>query len=208
MITSLLAAILFLLIVSILWRLSSRRYVLPCPSWLGWLLELDNPLAKIHKAKSIVSNLDFKEGMSVIDIGCGPGRVTIPLAKAVGPSGKVTAMDIQFGMLERTKAKATALNLTNITFLQAGIGEGRLVNNTYDRVVLVTVLGEIPDQKAAIREIYNALKPGGILSITEMIFDPHFQRRSTVRQLACVVGFREKHCFGNSLVYTINFEKP
>jgi len=41
--------------------------------------------------------------------------------------------------------------------------------------VLVTVLGEVPDREAALREIFDALKPGGILSVTEIIFDPHFQ---------------------------------
>ena len=73
---------------------------------------------------------------------------------------------------------------------------------------LVTVLGEIPNQEAAMKEIFEALKPGGILSVTEIIFDPHFQRRETVLRLASQVGFREKEFFGKSLAYTLHVEKP
>ena len=98
--------------------------------------------------------------------------------------------------------------MTNIEFLQVGIGEGRLSNNQYDRAVLVTVLGEIPDRERALNEIFGLLKPGGILSITEIVFDPHYQSRKTVTHLAHLAGFREKAFFGNRLSFTINLEKP
>jgi ubiquinone/menaquinone biosynthesis C-methylase UbiE len=65
--------------------------------------------------------------------------------------------------LQRVQAKAQAANLNNIRFLQAGAGEDKLEHSYYDRAVLVTVLGEIPDREAALREIVEALKPGGIL---------------------------------------------
>lgn len=71
------------------------------------------------------------------------------------------------------------------------MGEGKLTHNRFDRVLLVTVLGEIPDREAALGENLAALKPGGILSVTEIIFDPHFQRLSTVNRLANAVGFEE-----------------
>ena len=67
---------------------------------------------------------------------------------------------------------------------------------------------EISDREAALREIFNALKSGGILSVTEIIFDPHFQRRDVVLRLAVAVGFREKQLFGNRMVYTLSLEKP
>ena len=73
--------------------------------------------------------------------------------------------------------------------------------------MLVTVLGEIPEQKAALQEIYQALKPGGILSVTEIIFDPHFQSRESVQRVAGRVGFREAGFFGKRLAYTMHFEK-
>jgi ubiquinone/menaquinone biosynthesis C-methylase UbiE len=117
-------------------------------------------------------------------------------------------MDIQPGMLRLNQEKVQAANLTNIRFLQGGVGEGKLGRNLADRAVLVTVLGEIREQEAALKEIYDALKPGGMLSVTEIIFDPDFQKRGKVSQLASAVGFKEKECFGNRIAYTLNLEKP
>lgn len=197
-----------LVVISVLWRLSSKRYVLPCPSWLGWLVELDNPFSKINRAVTIIENAGIKEGMRVLDVGCGPGRVSIPVSNKVGSTGEVVAMDIQEGMLDRTKEKVSALGLKNVQFVQGDVGEGELEKNSFDRVLLVTVLGEIPDQKKALLAVYDVLKPGGVLSVTEIIFDPHFQRRSRVARVANEAGFVEKERFGGFFAYTINLEKP
>ena len=148
--------------------------------------------------------MGLEPGMKVLDAGCGPGRLTLPLAEAVGPQGEVLAMDVQDGMLARVRAKVQASGLQNVRYLQAGLGEGELPLNYYDRALLVTVLGEIPDQIAALREIHNALKPGGIISVTEVIFDPHFQHRETVLHAAEAAGFREKNLLGKRLAYTIS----
>jgi ubiquinone/menaquinone biosynthesis C-methylase UbiE len=207
MIYAVLAAVAIFLLVSIVWRLYSQRKSMPCPSWLRWMVELDNPFTRTNRAATILGHLDVHSGMIVGDIGCGPGRVTIPLAKAVGPEGEVVAVDVQSGMLGRVRQKAEAAGLTNITFLQAGIGEGKLGRDRFDRAVLVTVLGEIPDQEAAMREIHAAMKPEGILSVTEVIFDPHFQGRSTVTGVARAVGFTEKTFLGNRIAYTIHLVK-
>ena len=195
-------------LVAILWRLASRGRSVPCPASLSWLVELDNPFTKTNRAATIVERLDVRPGMAILDLGCGPGRLTIPIAREVGPAGKVVAMDIQSGMLQRAQEKARAANLTNIEFLQAGAGEGKLGRDRFDSSLLVTVLGEIPDRERALREIFYALKPGGLLSVTEIIFDPHFQSRQTVARLARSVGFRETTFHGNRIAFTLNFEKP
>lgn len=196
------------LLVGLIWRIISNRQSLPCPSWLGWMVELDNPFTKVNRAWFIVEHLKLDPAMKVLDAGCGPGRVTLPLAYAVGPQGEVLAMDIQDGMLARVREKVQAAGLQNVHYLQAGLGEGQLPQAHFDRAVLVTVLGEIPDQTAALQEIYGVLKPGGILSVTEVIFDPHFQRRETVSRAAKSVGFTEIDFFGRSLAYTLLLEKP
>ena len=195
-------------IIGLIWRLSSQRHTLPCPSWLGWMVEMDNPFTEVNRARVIVGLLELAPAMKVLDAGCGPGRLTLPLAEAVGPKGEVTALDIQEGMLARVREKVQAAGLQNVEFMQAGLGEGKLFHTYYDRVVLVTVLGEIPDQAGALKEIYAVLKPGGILSVTEVIFDPHFQRREPVTRLAQAAGFKEKAFYGRSLAYTMHFEKP
>jgi ubiquinone/menaquinone biosynthesis C-methylase UbiE len=196
------------ILVAVVWRFASRRRSLPCPVWLRWLVELDNPFTQTNRAQAIVRHLDLQPGMTVLDVGCGPGRVAIPLARQVGRQGEVVAMDIQSGMLRRAEEKARAANLSNIRFLQAGAGAGKLQSARYDRTLLVTVLGEIPDRAAALREIFAALKPGGILSVTEIVFDPHFQSRGTVTRLATAAGFRERQFFGNRIAFTLNLEKP
>lgn len=191
--------------ITVGWRLASRRHAIPCPVWLRWMVELDNPFTKTNRAAFIIEHLRLEPGMTVLDAGCGPGRLTLPAAKAVGPAGIVVAMDMQEGMLARTRAKTEAAGLANVEFLHAGLGEGRLTAGRFDRALLVTVLGEIPDREGALREIFAALKPGGLLSVTEVIFDPHFQRQSTLRQLAAASGFREVACFGNRIAYVIVF---
>ncbi len=198
---------LVVLIISIIWRLLSQRISIPCPAWLYWLVELDNPFAKACHAKTIIENLNLTPGMKVLDAGAGSGRVTIPLAEKFDRQIQVTAMDIQQDMLDVIHKKAQAHSLHNIRFLHAGLGDGVLQQNYYDRAILVTVLGEILNQRAALQEIYNALKPGGILSVSEMIFDPHFQSKQTVIDGATAVGFYEKKFFGKRFAYTIYFEK-
>lgn len=168
-----------------IWRFASRRHTVPCPVWLRWLVELDNPFTKTSQAAVIVDHLNIQPGMVVVDFGCGPGRVTVPVAKQVGDEGRVVAVDIQ-----------------------AGAGEGKLGHCRFDRALLVSVLGEIPDRKGALKEIFEALKSGGILAVTETIFDPHYQSRKTVTQLAAEVGFQEYSFFGNRMAYTLNLEKP
>jgi SAM-dependent methyltransferase len=195
-------------LISLLWRVFSNRKNLPCPSWLSWMVELDNPFSRVSRADFIVEHLQIQPGMNVLDAGCGPGRVTLPLARAVGPRGEVTALDIQPGMLEQVRAKAEAAGISNIHTLPAGLGRGSLPGEAFDRAVLVSVLGEIPDQDAALNELYASLKPGGVLSVTEVIFDPHFQPRSKIQALGRAAGFREKAFLGKRLVYTMHLEKP
>lgn len=189
-------------------RLASRRISLPCPSWLSWIVELDNPLAGSQKAEDIVRRLELQPGMRVLDAGCGPGRVTVPLARAVGTTGEVVALDVQAEMIRKAKEKTAAAGLENITFVNAALGKDTLGLDRFDRALLVTVVGEIPDRKSALAEIFRALKPGGILSVTELIFDPHYQSRKTILKLTAETGFREKAFFGNRMAYTLHLERP
>jgi ubiquinone/menaquinone biosynthesis C-methylase UbiE len=205
--TTLLLILAATVLVAASWRLASRRKSVPCPAWLRWLVELDNPFTKTNRAAFIVETLALSPGMTVLDAGCGPGRLTVPLARSVGPTGRVVALDIQPGMLARARSKVEAAGLANVEFVAAALGDGKLPANCFDRAVLVTVLGEIPDRAAALDELFRSLKPGGVLAVVEVIFDPHFQTRSTVTSLATSIGFRERAFFGHRLAYVIHFEK-
>jgi len=192
----------------LVWRLSSSRVQVPCPAWLSWLVELDNPVFRNNRAAAIVAGLQLEPGMSVLDAGCGPGRLTLPMARAVAPSGSVVAFDLQGEMLAKVEARARAASLSNISYRQGALGSGAVGAGPFDRAVLATVLGEIPDQAAALGEIFAALKPGGMLAVTEVIADPHFQRRSRVLRLAEAAGFRETLRTGGALSYTLYLQKP
>jgi len=146
--------------------------------------------------------------MHVLDAGCGPGRLTVPIAQAVGPEGTVFAMDIQPDMLRRAQAKAGDASVSNVKFLLGGLGAGQLPHAAFDRACLVTVLGEIPDKNAALKEIYASLKPGGFLLINEVIGDPHYQSLGKVRELAHQVGFRPATHYGNWMAYSIRLDRP
>lgn len=81
-------------LIAIFWRALSTRISIPCPTWLSWLVELDNPFFRHYRTRVIIEHLVLRPGMNVLDFGCDPGRLTIPIAKTVGPAGKVTAIEI------------------------------------------------------------------------------------------------------------------
>lgn len=148
--------------------------------------------------------------MTVLDLGSGPGRLTLLLAEKAGPAGKVWAVDVQPEMLERVIARARRWDLENVGTIQATLGVDSfcLTVAPVDRALLVAVLGEIADGAAALRDIFAALRPGGILSVTETVFDPHYQKREQVRALAIAAGFRPLAVFGNRVAYTMHLQKP
>ena len=95
---------------------------MPCPAWLSWMVELDNPFAKAHKASEIIQMLPLSNGIRILDIGCGPGRVLLPLAKKIeDKGGHATGLDIQAEMIEKTRLKARDLNIYNIDFIKSSI---------------------------------------------------------------------------------------
>lgn len=189
----------------LIWRRQKRN--LPCPSSLSFLLE--NPfMSRVAGAELLLDRAGVAEGMRVLDVGCGPGRITLPAARRVGPAGEVVALDIQESMLERVRQRIDAQNVTNVRLLHAGAGEGQTEPESFDRAFLVTVLGEIPDKAAALREVYRALKPGGVLSITEVLPDPDFQTPGAIQDLAREAGFEVGEKLGGFPAFTMNLVKP
>jgi ubiquinone/menaquinone biosynthesis C-methylase UbiE len=150
-----------------------------------------------------IDELELRPGMRVADVGCGPGLLTVPIARAVAPGGDVVVLDIQQAMLDRLARRVEKAGVTNVRPIRAGAGEGQLPTNHFDRAVLATVLGEIPDRVRALREIRDALKPGGYLVVAEVIADPHYQFKNKVIELAREAGLEPGEVRGGFLAYTM-----
>ncbi|MCO4844420.1 MAG: methyltransferase domain-containing protein [Sulfurovum sp.] len=161
----------------------------------------------VSSPDKIFQRLDLEKGMKLLDVGSGPGRLALPAAKLVGKSGEVVALDLQSKMLKKLSVRAEDMGLDNIRIINAGAGKGKTNKDYFDRALLVTVLGEIPNKDEALMEIYNSLKEGGILSVTEVIPDPHYTTIKKVRALCLDAGFQEMDSFGNWVAFTINFMK-
>ena len=192
---------------NLVWRWASRRWSIPCPSSLAWFLE--NPiLQRFNGTRITLNRLGLRPGLRVLELGPGPGRLLIPAAKRVQPDGEAVGIDIQPAMIQRLTARANQAGITNLRAIVGDAAQSHVPEASFDLVFLCAALGEIPDRAAALRQCYHALKPGGILSITEMFGDPHYQSRSVVRRLAESAGFRSQSVHGGWLLYTAGFSKP
>jgi ubiquinone/menaquinone biosynthesis C-methylase UbiE len=187
--------------------LRQRRRPIPHPPRLTFLFE-NSLVGAFVGPERLIERLELAPGMRVLDAGCGPGRLSVPLAKAVGPGGEIVALDGQRGMLEKLERRLEAEGITNVRPLRAALGEGELREGGFDRAVLAMVLGEVRDRGAATRELYAALRPGGVLSVTEIFGDPDYRRPATVRGEAEAAGFRLAGSFRRFPAYTLNFERP
>lgn len=146
-----------------------------------------------------------------MDLGCGSGAFTTYVARVVGKTGKVYAVDIQPAMLRqlaRKLARAENQDITNIELKQAGADELPFADESFDLVYMVTVLQEIPDRGKALQEIKRVLKPGGILAVTEFLPDPDYPLSSTTMKQGQDAGFILEENSGNLWNYTVRFRKP
>lgn len=192
--------------ISLGWRWASRRYSLPCPTWLAG--SLTSPLMdKLAGTQTTLDRLGLQPGQRVLEIGPGPGRLLIPAAQRVLPGGEVVGLDIQPGMIERLKMRATQAHLSNLTAVLGDATQPHFPPESFDVIYLCTVLGEIPNQEAALRQGYAALQPNGLLSITEIFPDPHYQSRAVVQQVTETAGFRLRELHGPWYFFTANFVK-
>jgi SAM-dependent methyltransferase len=193
--------------VSWAWRWASRRWSIPCPSFLAWSLE--SPFfQRFNGTRITLDRLGLAPGQRVLEIGPGPGRLLISAARSVSPGGEAVGIDIQQGMVDRLKVRARQAGLTNLNVILGDAAQAHVPEASFDLVFLCAALGEIPDRTAVLAQCFRALKPDGILSVTEMAGDPHYQRRSVVERLAKAAGFRPRSVRGGWWLFTADFVKP
>lgn len=122
--------------------------------------------AWVHNPDKILSPY-VKEGMRALDVGCGPGFFTLPMARMVGQKGCVVACDLQAGMLEKIAGKMDGSALQERVILHQ-CGETSLnLSGPFDFAMAFYVVHELPDQGAFFDELAGLMAPGGIFLMVE-----------------------------------------
>jgi ubiquinone/menaquinone biosynthesis C-methylase UbiE len=136
-----------------------------CPASLAG--SLDNSARRIFQNPRKILKPFISEGMTVLDLGCGPGYFSLEIAALVKDSGKVIAADLQDGMIEKVIRKIKGTDLEKrFTFhkcQQDRIG----VNEKVDFILVFYMFHEVPHQENFLRELKSILKPGGKIFISE-----------------------------------------
>jgi ubiquinone/menaquinone biosynthesis C-methylase UbiE len=136
-----------------------------CPVWMAYTF--DNPLRKlIHNPKKMFKEY-VKEGMTVMDIGCGLGCFSIGLAKMVDKKGKVYSVDLQKGMLDRLTKRAKRAGTADIIGTHQCEPSKIGLDARLDFALAFWMIHETPDTHDLLKQIYALLKPGGVLYIAE-----------------------------------------
>jgi len=140
-----------------------------CPWWIGYLLA--SPVRRwiTERPESLLGPY-VREGMTVLEPGPGMGFFTLPLARMVGPSGRVVAVDIQAKMLASLEQRAQKAGLRDRVDARKAASNSLMIadwNGRIDFVLAFAVVHETPSAEAFFREVSAALKPGGVAFFAE-----------------------------------------
>lgn len=108
----------------------------------------------------------LEPGMRVLDVGCGPGDVSIAAAHLVGPAGSVTGVDAQASILDLAALRAAEAGLSNVTFRHAAVEELD-APRPFDAVIGRLILMHLPDPVASLRRLVGLVRPGGLVSFQD-----------------------------------------
>ena len=131
----------------------------------SWLIRPERD--QEENASESFDNLGLKPGMTVVDLGCGNGFWTLPMAKKVGETGRVLAVDIQREMLQKLKARGRQQDLNNIEPILGKVNDPRLPIGEVDLVLMVDVYHEFSHPKSMLWSIRRSLKPEGVIALLE-----------------------------------------
>jgi ubiquinone/menaquinone biosynthesis C-methylase UbiE len=129
---------------------------------------LDRPerVAEEEPDKAIAA-LAIRTGATIADVGAGSGYMTIKLAAAVGPNGRVFATDVQPEMIEKLRARVNASKLGNVTPVLSTTNDPQLPDSAIDLILMVDVYHELAEPQQMLRKMRRALKPSGRLVLLE-----------------------------------------
>ena len=113
-----------------------------------------------HHTEHALRVAGLRPGMRVLDVGCGPGDVSIVASRLVGPTGTVLGVDAAADIIEFAQLRVAGLAVTNVRFEQTAIDDIR-VNEPVDAVIGRFFLMHLPDPVATLRRLANEVRPGG-----------------------------------------------
>jgi ubiquinone/menaquinone biosynthesis C-methylase UbiE len=108
----------------------------------------------------------LRPGMRVLDVGCGPGDVSLIAARLVGPTGTVLGVDAAPEMIELARTRASEQGLATVQFTQAAI-DAIALDVPVDAVVGRLILMHLPDPAATLRHLSSLVRPGGVIAFSE-----------------------------------------
>src|SRR5919197_1132082 len=143
-------------------QLSSR----PAPEWIA-RLERPERVAGL-KIDYIISKLELKPGQVVADIGAGPGVISLPMAKAVAPNGKVYAVDIDQAFIDHIAMRAKEQSIGNVQPILGKVTDPGLPARDVDVALFHDVLHHIKARAEYLKNTARYVKPGGRIAIVEL----------------------------------------
>jgi ubiquinone/menaquinone biosynthesis C-methylase UbiE len=185
--------------VALWWRKNPSA----CPYSQRFWVEAPHPVITRDRLRDV---LEPTPGERVLEIGPGTGYYTLDVAEWVGTDGGVEIFDLQQEMLDHTIRRARERGLWNVNPTQGDAQDLPYDDDSFDAVILVTVLGEIPDQDAALREVARVLRPGGRLIVGELFGDPHMVTVGSLEQRGEAAGLRLTRRSGPKLGYFARLE--
>jgi len=161
---------------------------------------LDNKIRRwLQNPRKILSPY-IEEGMTVLDVGCGPGFFSIDMAQMVGKSGRVIASDLQEGMLQKVREKIKATELeARITLHKCEDNKIGVLEHV-DFVLLFYMVHEVLNKKKFFNEIETILKPDGQILIVEPPFHVSKSAFEETISKAREVGFTDS--FGPNVLFS------
>jgi ubiquinone/menaquinone biosynthesis C-methylase UbiE len=173
-----------------------RTHPSACPYSQRFWVEAPHPFITRSRLREI---LEPRPGERLLELGPGTGYYSLPVAEWLSPGGALDVLDIQQEMLDHTMRRATEQGIGNISPTRADARELPFDEDSFDGAYLVTVLGEIPDQGAALRELQRVVRPGGRIVVGELFGDPHMVTHSALARAAGDAGLRVDRKLGGAL---------
>jgi protein-L-isoaspartate O-methyltransferase len=181
-----------------------RRHPSACPYGQRFWVEPPHPLITRRRLREVLAP---RPGERVLEVGPGTGYYSLDVAEWVSPGGRLDIFDLQQQMLDHTMRRAAERGLANVTPTQGDARQLPYPDAGFDAAYLTAVLGEIPDQDAALRELARVLKPGGRLVVGELFGDPHWVSPKRLRQRADAAGLTFTRRSGTPLGYFALFNR-